>query len=381
MVRKCPVCQREFPNRAALRTHVQNVHPEQFGKLYAQRRQRQPNMAGQQASSIATRPNAPIAIGGPVLSGRMGDVLRLSGRERWGTLKAKAGASPNHIIVNTLFRPDMLPRLRHFAAAYERIRYHKLTFEIDGKTPTTTAGGYVCCFFPDPMQTAADVVSIMACAGSKSANFWEDVIVDAPVAGMQEMYTHVGAVESRWLSPGRFTMAVDASPSTQAQMTATVSWDVTLRQSVLEKVGTAPPILRAKTDLWSTAGTCSLSRAQSETVGSQYKDMFWPDFKGHLDHWYIAERSSIIEYHEGTGDTGSSLVNYIWLDTMNDVVNCYNNRAETSASCKKWQSGITDRILWPYGTAFYLWSTNQPGPPDPIPSSDTDAFIESFDVV
>lgn len=140
------------------------------------------------------------------------------------------------LLLDLLVTPSIAPRLKALSIAWQRLRYHKLLFEVNASSSSAVGGEFVAAFIADPtdkppMKNADRWVK--AHAGSITSNWWKSINVRGPVPP-QMMYTSFEASEPRFSSPGRFVLAVINPPTAQATMSVSLNWGVTFAQPSLE---------------------------------------------------------------------------------------------------------------------------------------------------
>lgn len=128
--------------------------------------------------------------------------------------------------------PSLCPQMSKFAASFQRIRYRRLTFEVDSRFGTQSAGGYIVGFRPDASDTfPVDPLErkrfISSTPASMSNNSWQGcrLTVDNKVIDSRLLYTSPGE-DRREYSPGTFFMVCDGSINTAGSYTLRIHWSI-----------------------------------------------------------------------------------------------------------------------------------------------------------
>lgn len=185
---------------------------------------------------------------------RSSEGATLSGVDRFFTIENIASFKPGALVIDEMFEPGDIPRLRTVAKAFQKVRYHYLRFRIEPQVSTATSGGYVASFIRDPSDIPptesgpALLNFITAAQGSVTTKWWQKSVV-APKIGAQDFYTS-SSVETREYSPGRFVLAVDGQATQQGNLTVFVEWRVTLHTASLESEKSLPVSHVALRDLF-----------------------------------------------------------------------------------------------------------------------------------
>lgn len=140
------------------------------------------------------------------------------------------------LLVDVVVTPAVAARLETLATAWQRIKYHKLLFEVNASGSSLIGGEFVAAFIADPTDTppmqGADRW-IKAHQGSVTSSWWRSINVHGPCPP-QVMYTSFESNEPRFSSPGRFVMAVVNPPSSDTTMSISLNWHVSFQQPSLE---------------------------------------------------------------------------------------------------------------------------------------------------
>jgi hypothetical protein len=143
------------------------------------------------------------------------------------------------LILDIAVTPNIGPRLKTLASAWQRLKYHRMRFQVNATGSSLVGGSYVAAFVPDPADKPplnnADSW-VMAHTGATSSSWWVSVDVDGPPPP-QVMYTNFEQSEPRLSSPGRFVLACINPPSADTTININWDWRVTFSQPSLEQLG------------------------------------------------------------------------------------------------------------------------------------------------
>lgn len=131
--------------------------------------------------------------------------------------------------------PELFPRLSQLARSFQRIRYHRLRFEIVAGWPSNAAGAYVAGFVKDatdPVDEASAATTLLA-SGGTAVKIWQST--EVIVNGIPDLYyTSVDSSEARWSSPGSLVVSLLSKAGTSGSLQVYVHWDVTLSEPTYE---------------------------------------------------------------------------------------------------------------------------------------------------
>jgi hypothetical protein len=140
-------------------------------------------------------------------------------------------------VFDTAITPGLGLRLKTLAAAWQRIKYLKMRFQVNARGSSLTGGDYVAAFIPDPTDkpplTSADSW-VMAHAGATESSWWVSVDVVGPCPP-QILYTSFEQSEPRYSSPGRFVIACINPPTADTTLSINWDWKVVFSQPSLER--------------------------------------------------------------------------------------------------------------------------------------------------
>lgn len=145
-------------------------------------------------------------------------------------------------------------RLKDLASTFQRIKWHRLVFTVEGAFPTTTGGGYIAAFVRDPTdQPPADGLERLRWVAARSCMVdckWYDcgrVIV--PQTPDLQYTSHDAQDDPRWWSPGTLYIISKGGPGQPGSLTIKMDWDITLSMPSSEKQEEATPTSTFPQDL------------------------------------------------------------------------------------------------------------------------------------
>lgn len=124
-------------------------------------------------------------------------------------------------------------RLSSLSNAFQRIKWHSISFTIEGAYPTTSGGGYIACFVrdPDDVPPTDPVEAVrwaMAQQHSADAKWYDSVRLNVgPTPDL--LFTSKGAAP-RLYSPGTLFVISKGGPAQVGALTVNFHWDVTLSE-------------------------------------------------------------------------------------------------------------------------------------------------------
>lgn len=145
-------------------------------------------------------------------------------------------------------------RLKDLASTFQRVKWHRLVFTIEGAFPTTTGGGYIAAFVRDPTdQPPSDGLERLRWVAARSCMVdckWYDcgrVIV--PQTPDLQYTSHDAQDDPRWWSPGTLYIISKGGPGQPGSLTVKLDWDITLSMPSSEKPEEASPSATFPQDL------------------------------------------------------------------------------------------------------------------------------------
>lgn len=139
------------------------------------------------------------------------------------------------IITQAVVNPEILPRLSQLSKSFQRIRYHRLRFEVVAGYPTMAGGTYVTGFVKDatdPIKEQSASTTLLA-SGGTAVKVWQST--EVIVGQLPDLYyTSTAPNSERWSSPGSFVISWISPPTTEGSFSVYVHWDVTLSEATYE---------------------------------------------------------------------------------------------------------------------------------------------------
>lgn len=137
-----------------------------------------------------------------------------------------------------MVNPEILPRLSQLSRSFQRIKYHRLRFEVVAGFPSTSSGGYVAGFVKDatdPMRESSAATTLLA-SGGTCVKAWQST--EVVVQSLPDLYyTSTAPNSERWSSPGSFVIAWTSPNTVEGNFSVYVHWDVTLSAATYEDEG------------------------------------------------------------------------------------------------------------------------------------------------
>lgn len=159
--------------------------------------------------------------------------------------------------------------------SFQRIRYHRLRFEIVAGWPSTVAGTYVAGFVrdaTDPVHSNSATSTLLA-SGGNAVKFWQSTNVN--VGSLPDLYyTSSDPEEKRWASPGSFVISIVGAPSESASFEIFAHWDVSFYEPTYEAEQSDAGFATALVDMYTSTGNKYLSKRN----GSDWSPVNFNDF-------------------------------------------------------------------------------------------------------
>lgn len=159
--------------------------------------------------------------------------------------------------------------------SFQRIRYHRLRFEIVAGWPSTVSGAYVAGFVKDATDpvTSATASSTLLASGGTAVKFWQSTNV--MVGNLPDLYYTSSAPDAeRWASPGSFVIAAVGAPNVSATFEIFCHWDVSFSEPTYEADSRASGFTTCLTDAYTSQGNKYLSKRK----GSDWEPLTYADF-------------------------------------------------------------------------------------------------------
>lgn len=170
-----------------------------------------------------------------------------------------------------IITPTITRRLSTQASLFQRVKYHKLEFEIQTQVATTTSGGYVAAFYKDPSMDVGSGVEALnrmaAVQGSKTSKNW--VSLNMSVTPTQDKLYTANGNEIRMFSPGRFRMLTDGTPSNDINVTINLVWTCTFSEPALQRLPLSLPLATLTASYLKTSDNTDELKAFNRTSTTQ----------------------------------------------------------------------------------------------------------------
>lgn len=289
---------------------------------------------------------APVAIAPSRVPLGFTGSMRERGVERHSTINIAGGTANGYSLYSLRFDASVLPRLRRLSQTFQRIVYHSLKFTISGKAPTAVGGGFLAVFIPDPDDDNVTLERAASSQGNVPGRWWDEKTVVATVP-KSRLYTSPSA-ELRLFSPGWFYLFVDGSPTSACSLTLEVSWDVTLDTPSLEEAPKGPLSFSPSGPLRFASGAQNLTNSAA-TIADATK-LLEPPIEN--DTWLKLPFVALVEYSEGSGDTGTLPFRYLWATKGNETViklypreNLGDKTFQENGADVVWQANVTPKCF------------------------------------
>lgn len=192
-----------------------------------------PRRRRRRVPGIKAGPGAPIVTAAAV-TGDRGRGVREQGTDLLWSQAVPKGERGT--VLQAVISPELFPRLSQLAKSFQRIRYHRLRFEIVASWPTTTAGTYVSGFVKDatdPVRGSSAASTLLA-SGGTATKVWQST--EVIVGRLPDLYyTSSDPNSERWSSPGSFVISLISPPTVEGSLEVFVHWDVTLTEPTYEE--------------------------------------------------------------------------------------------------------------------------------------------------
>lgn len=180
-------------------------------------------------------------------------------------------------MLQAVVTPELFPRLSQLAKSFQRIRYHRLRFEVVAGYPSMSSGTYVTGFVKDatdPVKEKTAATTLLA-SGGTAVKAWQST--EVVVGQLPDLYyTSTASSSERWSSPGSFVVAWTSPPSQDGSFSVYCHWDVTLSEATYEEdedgdeVGFATSLVDAYTSENNTYLSIRTSNSWTPMLGSHF---------------------------------------------------------------------------------------------------------------
>lgn len=258
-------------------------------------------------------------------------------------------------------RSDMSPRLSSLSHAYQKMRWERCEIIVSPQAPLTTSGGYVAGFVMDPEDLSVTIEQLASSQGAVTKKWYETSSLVMPTTRM-DYFTQFGT-DVRLSSPANFWVISDGNPTQDVAIVVTVRWQVTFTKAALA-------------DTYSFTSSYSLTSVKSNYNMQINIDKNWSDDVSAMmpavlpptkQYLYYRVPTFMIEYAEGTGDTGTKQMHFVAYHP--GTRRMYYSQDGTKIDNTPWQSDLDYQTLIPCGTTFKFAGTGNPSCLQQRPSS------------
>lgn len=348
---KCEICGKQLSSRKACQQHKKMVH-------YSSKK-----ATPQVRSRRGRNRNAGVDIAPSRVPAPKGSTITISGEDRLGAFDIKVGAA---VFLNADISPSVSQRIATISRAYQRIKWNSVRIIVTPQASAMTNGGYVTGVIMDPSDRAVTAKDLTSSQGSQTKKWYETASVQMP-GKTDLLYTSTGD-DPRLSIPATWWLIGEGAPSSALTVVVTILWSVTLSIPTLEDSAQSSFTLRGeilpKVDnfnlVYSPPGSTSTTEDFSGIIPAAIKDI--PGYH------YFRVPTFIVEYSEGTGDTGTVQAHFIVYRTEDKRM--YYSFDGKNPAQTKWQSGVDLQTLVPCGTfCKYVGQENQCMAVRTVPSS------------
>nr|QXV86524.1 coat protein [Nodaviridae sp.] len=214
-------------------------------KIKTKRIPRQPRVKRRRPARRVRTVNASAPINtASTNTSRQPKSLTQTNTDRLAAFTIKAGTARGTVMYDQIITPTITRRLSTQASLFQRVKYHKLTFDIQTQAPTTVSGGFVAAYYKDPSMdvgTGVEALNRMAAVqGSKTSKNW--VSLEMPVTPSNDKLYTANGNDIRLFSPGRFRMLTDGTPSIDVNITINLVWTCTFSEPALQRLPLTLPL-------------------------------------------------------------------------------------------------------------------------------------------
>lgn len=269
-------------------------------KAKARREKQKAKKQAQKASGMALT-SAPVSIGAKV-KGQSGKSIREQGTDQMVSAVVSTSIG-KAIITQQVIVPALFPRLSQLAKSFQRIKYHRLRFEIVTGTSTSTGGVYVAGFVADATDPidATTVTSTLLASGGSSTKYWQSTEVVVNKFPPELFYTNPHEGEQRWSSPGSLVIASISSPTQSVTFEVFCHWDVSLSKPTYESTTKTDQVVsKCLHNVYSSNGNKYLSKRNGTSWTPLLYSDFDPPLQGNVYYVLGGWRTASVQGSDGT---------------------------------------------------------------------------------
>lgn len=277
------------------------------------------------------------------------DAVIISGTDRIFTSdftaeNLRAGTKISEVIVDN----GISARLKTMSRAFEKMRWLSLQFRVAAKGGSTTSGGYIAAFIPDPLDEGIRYEQLLSHRGAVSGKWWETMQVGAVLSPV-DLFTSSSGGDLRLHSPGKLVIYSDGAPSgSNTPLTVDVMWRVELKAPGFETEAEVATEYELLIDAWTVASANNLVPVKNGTAADgDAKSLLGPNA---IDGLVLKLPWPIVVY------TSSSTEPAFYLKVADGRVGMWNDAESTNEV--KWL-GTTTMVL-PRGTQLTVFRDAAP---------------------
>lgn len=323
----CKQDNRRFATQAALAQHMADAHCAPRPAPVRRVRDAGAKSVRSNRRSPATR-TLGVDVAPSSARAAPGGSIVVSGEDRLGTFSVTTTAA---VFKNYAITAGASLRLASLTKAFQRIAWLDVECRVIPQASMAVSGGYVCGFVMDPLDESVNAAMLTATQGAITKKWYETAIVRMP-RKTELLYTSPGT-DPRLNIPSVFWIISEGLPSTAVDVVVTFNWRVSLHTPTVERESdlsvTLPyPVYPVKAN-YNLAWKDKEGKMR-EDFSSLVPSALLAPTKGVSDvYHFFRVPTFIIEYAEGTGDTGTMQSHFFvywpkdkkgyWSSTGNEI--------------------------------------------------------------
>lgn len=351
MMVECNECKRIFKSKMALEQHKRSCAKD---NKRPRRRRRSRRVRNARVSGRGPDINPSRSRTAP------GGRITVTGEDRLGLYSVPRTSAT---FLNIPIVTGASQRLSSISKAYQRIKWDQVVVTVTPQCPLTVAGGYVAGFIMDPDDGAVTAQELTSAQGSVTRKWFESCNIRMPPK-TDLLYTS-SSEELRFSSPGNFWIISEGNPSQDIYVVVTVSWRVTLSIPTVEHSTDYSFVMKG--ELVPLASNYNLQwKPENGSATSDCSQLVPTALASIKGNHFFRVPTFIIEYAEGTGDTGSVQAHFIVYNA--DDKKMYYSGGGHQIDNTPWQGDVNIQVAVPCGTTCkYVGQGNacQASQPDP----------------
>lgn len=334
-IMKCPVCNRAFVNSRACQQHERDKHRASMApRARPQRNRRARVRGGGRVSAVDINPSR--AGSAP------GQTVTLVGEDRLGYFLVAAGTAP---VLSFPIGVGMSARLSAVGKAFQRVRWDRISVNVVPQVSVVTNGGYVAGFVMDPSDDLVDAIQLTSNENSQTKKWFETANCVMP-RKPDLLYTSAGP-DPRLSQPAVFWVIGEGPPQNPVPAILTVKWKVTFSEPTVE--AHTDKSFTIEGELLPYDGNYNLQyrKTPNSALQDDVSQVFPENVRGDAEAWYRVP-TFIVEYAEGSGDTGTKQMHFIVYDGRDKKA--YYGASYGVLDRTVWQPAVSKNVSIPDGT-------------------------------